>query len=115
MAERAEPTAGAETLFERAVEAKARLLKAERLGAVGRDEREAPAFLLTLDVGRILVSADALSGRLDALHIPTPEEVPSGLVPSDEDEPWWRLLGAPLHRCEIGRRRQCDPSAVPVG
>ena len=81
-------------VFENAAGAGAQLLKVERLGQAGDDaDPLAAAILLTFDVGRILLSADAARGRLVASTIPDPESVPGGLVDASEEEPWWRLLG----------------------
>ncbi len=89
--------------FQRAIDAKARILKAERLdpGGAGESQRAA-AFLVTFDVGRVLVSADPDSGDLTTHDIETGSELPPGLADLAEEEPWWRILGAPLVRVWLG-------------
>ena len=84
-------------VFENAAAAGAQLLKAERLAQPGNDETPlASAYLLTFDVGRILLAADPAHGRLVANAASDPESTPGGLVDASEDEPWWRLLGCSL-------------------
>ena len=84
-------------VFENAAGASAQLLKAERLAQAGDDANQlASVFLLTFDVGRILLAVDPARGRLVADSIPDPESLPGGLVDASEDEPWWRLLGCSL-------------------
>jgi hypothetical protein len=87
-------------LFERAAAAHAVLLAAQRLpGAAGADrEQVGAAFLLTFDAGRILLSAQPETDGLHALQIENDEDLPSGLVDAQEEEPWWRVLGSPLAR-----------------
>jgi len=95
-------------LFERAVAARARLLSVERLPApAADDEQTGSAFLLTLDAGRILLSASTETGALHARQLESRDEVPSGLVTAVEAEPWWRLLGSPITgaRLEDAQRR----------
>ncbi len=81
-------------LFERAAEAKARLLRVARFrGAIGG----ATGLLLTFDVGMIAI--EPVAGGDAALAVSHPEEEespPQNLDPLDEEEPWWRLLGSPL-------------------
>ena len=83
-------------VIERARDAQAKLLAVERLPGVGGDEQLGAAFLLVFDAGRILISADTDSTALCAIHLEDSEDVPSGMVSAAEEEPWWRLLGAPL-------------------
>lgn len=73
-------------LFERASEARARLLRAERLGL---------GVVLTFDVGLITLEPEAAGGVAIA-HPESREEITGTLEPLDEEEPWWRLLGSPL-------------------
>ena len=39
------------------------------------------------------------SGRIETLA--SREELPSGLVSANEEEPWWRVLGAPLSQVSL--------------
>jgi len=88
-------------LLRRAAAAGGQILKVELRGVPGGAGGErATAFLLTFDVGRILVSADPASGRLVPVHLREPDEAPRDLVNASEEEPWWRLLGCPLARAE---------------
>jgi len=86
--------------FERARDAEAKLLAVERLPAPGQPNEESlgVAVLLTLDAGRILVSAVPAAKKLHAMHLQDKEDAPSGTVSAVEEEPWWRLIGAPLVR-----------------
>jgi hypothetical protein len=88
-------------LLERAAEAGGCFLKAERLldaeGAA--DSSSGPGYLLTFDVGRILVVADRANGCLQLRQVESADEVASiRLAPLDEEEPWWRLAGNPITR-----------------
>ena len=85
-------------LFERAAEARGRLLKAERRAATGHadDALAGIAYLLTFDVGRILVGSDGAGGHLELAHVEDPDNVPAGLEDLTEEEPWWRVLGNPI-------------------
>jgi len=89
--------------FQHAAEARGHLLKAERLdpGGAGEEQRAA-AFLVTFDVGRLLVSVDPDSGDLTSLYVESGAEPPPGLVDAAEADPWWRILGAPLVRAWLG-------------
>jgi hypothetical protein len=75
------------TVFERAVEARGRILRVEA------DQTDAtPGILvLTFDVGRILIRPG--EDGLLVEHVEETEVLPDGLDPLDEAEPWWRLLG----------------------
>lgn len=77
-------------LLERAAEARGKLLRAEadRAGAT------VSALLLTFDVGRVLVTPTEKG--LATRAITDPSEAPDGLAALDEEEPWWRVLGAPI-------------------
>ena len=81
--------------FERAAEADGLLLHVERKDAQGGATR-AFAFLLTFDVGRILVEAPQNGAGLSFTHLESSAAVAGGLETCDEDEPWWRLLGSPV-------------------
>jgi len=77
-------------MLERAAVARGKILRAEgdRAGAsVG-------ILALTFDVGRIVITPSE-----DGLEIEQVEDaaaMPDGLGALDEDDPWWRVLGAPL-------------------
>ena len=73
-------------LLQRASDAQARLLRAERCG---------DGLALTFDVGRITIEAGP-SGTLIVEHPESREEIAGAMVSLDEEEPWWRVLGAPL-------------------
>jgi len=89
--------------LQRAADAGGRVLKAERLDPDGAgDAQRAAAFFITLDVGRLLVSVDASRGDLASVYLEPGDEAPPGLVDAAEDEPWWRILGAPLVRVWLG-------------
>jgi hypothetical protein len=77
-------------IFERAVEARGRLLRveADRAGARPR------TLALTFDVGRIVVSSAGDS--LATAHAKERAELPGKLATLDEEDPWWRVLGQPL-------------------
>ena len=77
-------------IFERAVEAKGRLLRvdADRAGPTPR------RLALTFDVGRILLEATA--DGLTASSVAADATLPEGLDSLAEEEPWWRLLGNPI-------------------
>ena len=93
--------------LQRAADAGGRLLKAERLDPGGAGEAQrAAAFVLTLDVGRLLVSVDSARGDLTTFYLEPGAEAPAGLVDAIEDEPWWRVLGATLVRAWLGDTAQ---------
>ncbi|MEZ4332468.1 MAG: hypothetical protein R3F35_11975 [Myxococcota bacterium] len=74
-------------IFERAVAARARVLRVE----ADRPDASPGVLVLTFDVGRVVVRSSGIG-----LAIETIEErsaLPGGLVPLDEEEPWWRILG----------------------
>ena len=83
-------------LLLRAAGAGGQLIRADRLAPLGEDAARAVAFLLTFDIGRILVAADPAAARLVATAVPDRESAPTGLLDASEEEPWWRILGAPL-------------------
>jgi hypothetical protein len=85
-------------LFERAAESRGRILRAERRvpTGFGDDPLAGIAFLLTFDVGRILVGSDGAGGRLELSFVESGDDVPTGLEDLAEEEPWWRVLGNPL-------------------
>ena len=83
-------------ILERARDAQAKLLSVERLPGVGGDEQLGAAFMLVFDAGRVLVAGETASDALCATHLEEADDVPSGMVPGIEEEPWWRLIGSPL-------------------
>jgi hypothetical protein len=78
------------TVFERAVEARGQILRAE----ADRTDATPGILVLTFDVGRILIRPG--EDGLLVEHVGEAEALPDGLEPLDEAEPWWRLLGQPL-------------------
>jgi hypothetical protein len=85
-------------LFERAAKARGRILKVERRAPTGleADPMIGLVFLLTFDVGRVLVELDPASGQLEATPLDVDKAPPAGLEDLAEEEPWWRVLGNPL-------------------
>lgn len=93
--------------LERVVEAGGVLLKAERFA--GSNPLLVAGVLLTFDVGRLLVEADPNASTIHTTLIESKDAVPKGMIDAVEEEPWWRVLGAPLARvsaCERGARLQ---------
>jgi hypothetical protein len=76
--------------FERVGEARGRLLRVEgdRAGPTPRQ------LVMTFETARLWVepAPDGFSVRT----IEDREEIPVALVPLEEEEPWWRVLGQPL-------------------
>lgn len=85
-------------LFERAAESKGRILRVERRAATGHadDPQVGLAFVLTFDVGLVLVGSDGAGGRLELAHVEDAAALPAGLEDLTEEEPWWRVVGNPL-------------------
>jgi len=85
-------------LFERAAESRGRILRVERRAATGHsdDPQVGLAFVLTFDVGRILVGSDGAGGRLELTHVEDADALPAGLEELVEEEPWWRVIGNSL-------------------
>ena len=88
-------------LFERAVRGGGQLLGIEVCPLAGRSDRVS-RLLLTFDLGRIAVSVEPASRRLQVDFVASPEEAPAGLEEVREEEPWWRVLGSPLARAWEG-------------
>lgn len=88
-------------LFERAADARGRILRVEQLQAnEGASEPgHGAGYLLTFDIGRILVAADRVHERLLLRHLDKAEEAEAiRRVPLDEAEPWWRVAGNSITR-----------------
>ncbi|MCS5636329.1 MAG: hypothetical protein NZ990_07415 [Myxococcota bacterium] len=88
-------------LLERAAEVSGCFLRAERLVDAESDDdpSRGPGYLLTFDVGRILVVADRVNSCLQLRQVKSLDEVASiRLDPLDEEEPWWRLAGDAITR-----------------
>jgi len=86
-------------LLERAAEVQGTFLKAEQLLEAGGDPEPSrgPGYLLTFDVGRVLVVADRGNACLAIRQVEALEEVASLRMASlEEEEPWWRVAGNPL-------------------
>ena len=77
-------------IFERAVEARGKILRAE----ADRSGATTGVLMLTLDVGRIILRAD--DEGLSVEHLDDGRLLPDGLAAVDDEEPWWRLLGQPI-------------------
>jgi hypothetical protein len=92
-------------LFERVAESDGRLLRAEQLvdaAAQEVDPARAPAFLLTFDVGLILVAANPAEGTLLLRRVEAASELSAQTVRVDEEEPWWKVIGNPIARAWPG-------------
>lgn len=88
-------------LFERVAEARGRILRVEQLVSADADPDPAhgAGYLLTFDVGRILVAADRTGERLLVRPVESAEEVESiKRAPLDEEEPWWKVAGNSITR-----------------
>ena len=77
-------------IFERAATARGRILRVE----ADRDDALPRILALTFDIGRILVRP--ADGEIRAEVVPDRDALPPGLVPLDEEDPWWRVLGQPI-------------------
>ena len=92
-------------LLERAAEAEDRVLKVEQLVEQGAEPspEQGIGYLLTFDVGRVLVLPDARSSSLTLREIKNLEEIEAiQLLSLAEEEPWWRVLGQRLTRAWPG-------------
>jgi hypothetical protein len=74
-------------IFERAVAARARILRVE----ADRAAASPGVLVLTFDVGRVVVRSSGGGVAVETLE--DRSALPAGLVPLDEEEPWWRILG----------------------
>jgi hypothetical protein len=77
-------------IFERAATARGRILRVE----ADRADPLPRILALTFDIGRIALRPEA--GEIRAETIPDRAVLPAGLVPLDEEDPWWRVLGQPI-------------------
>jgi hypothetical protein len=77
-------------IFQRAVDARGRLLRVEGAPLGTTPQRLA----MTFDIGRILLEPQGAG--LSVTHLEASDSIPAGLQPLDEEEPWWRLLGNPI-------------------
>jgi len=77
-------------VFERAVAARGRILRveADRADALPR------ILALTFDIGRVVLRPIGEGIAVEA--VAEREALPGGLVPLDEEDPWWRVLGQPI-------------------
>jgi len=77
-------------LLMRAAEARGKILRVEG----DRPGTTVGVLVLTFDVGRVVLTSEgdgiAISGASER------EALPAGIGGLEEEEPWWRLLGAPL-------------------
>ena len=92
-------------LFERAAETEARLLKAEQLVEQGSDPspEQGIGYLLTFDVGRILILPDSQNASLALREIKNAADLDAvQLLSLSEEEPWWRVMGQCLTRAWPG-------------
>jgi hypothetical protein len=82
-------------VFERAAEARARILRVQQLVSPGRsaDPSRAAGYLLTFDVGRILVVPAPSSEGLVVSQVEDSSEIEAELFLLDEEDPWWRVIG----------------------
>ena len=87
-------------LFERVAEARGRILRVEQLVPEGGGSNPAcgAGYLLTFDVGRILVAPDAATGGLRLALVEERGDLPEALLPLEEEEPWWRVVGSAITR-----------------
>ena len=92
-------------LFERAAETEARILKAEQLVEQGSDPspEKGVGYLLTFDVGRVLVLPDSQNACLALREVKNAEDLEAiQLLSLSEEEPWWRVLGQRVTRAWLG-------------
>ena len=96
-------------LLERAAETEARILKAEQLVEQGSEPspEEGVGYLLTFDVGRILVLPDSQNACLALREIKNAEDLEAiQLLSLAEEEPWWRVLGQRATRAWLGSQAE---------
>ena len=96
-------------LLERAAETEARILKAEQLVEQGSEPspEEGVGYLLTFDVGRILVLPDSQNACLALREIKNAKDLEAiQLLSLAEEEPWWRVLGQRATRAWLGSQAE---------
>ena len=77
-------------IFERAIEARGRILRFE----ADRTGRLPGVLVLTFDVGRIVVRPG--DDGLLVEQVADAGMLPGGLEEVGDEEPWWRLVGQPI-------------------
>jgi hypothetical protein len=95
-------------LFERVAESRGRLLRVQQLISPGRsdDPSNAAGYLLTFDVGRILVLPAPSSEGVVLTEVKDESEIEAALALLDEEDPWWRVLGNSITRAWPGVRSE---------
>jgi hypothetical protein len=102
-------------LFEKAAEADARILKVDQLMESGADPtpEQGIGYLLTFDVGRVLVLPDREKACLALREVPSAEEIEEiQLLSLSEEEPWWRVMGQSLTGAWPGARGEGASSSA---
>ncbi|MAI79698.1 MAG: hypothetical protein CL917_12205 [Deltaproteobacteria bacterium] len=92
-------------LFERAAESEGRILQVEQLIESGVEPMpdRGIGYLLTFDIGRILVLPDRARESLKFRQISNLEEVAEiQMVSLGEEDPWWKVMGQLLTRAWPG-------------
>jgi hypothetical protein len=97
-------------IFESAVTARGRILRVE----ADRDDGLPRILALTFDIGRIVVRP--ADGEILVDAVADRAELPGGLVPLDEEDPWWRVLGHPITAVwPVGGEERDAESIAPTG
>lgn len=99
-------------ILERAVTAHGRILRVE----ADRADALPHILALTFDVGRVLLRP--VGEQIGVEAVPDRDALPAGLVPLDEEDPWWRVLGQPITAVwpiESGGGGAAAPSAKAAG
>ncbi len=102
-------------LFERAAQADARILRVDQLMESGADPNpeQGIGYLLTFDVGRVLVLPDREKACLVLREVSSAEEVEEiQLLSLAEEEPWWRVVGQSLTGAWPGPRGEGAASSA---
>ena len=105
-------------LFERAAQTEARILKAEQLVEQGSEPspEKGVGYLLTFDVGRVLVLPDSQNACLALREIKNTEDLEAvQLLSLSEEEPWWRVMGQRVTRAWLGSQAEgaMSPGSMP--